>query len=327
MEPSHEDFERSHMILDSSGHEVKPHSRVRSVTPRGVLFPPPEEQAVSPGADGLAPADDWLGGGESSFSNLGPYNTKPSDHGNLSSIHSVYTRYSVLMADGVMNQIDDDLLEALPGRYQQGSVKAKVTWFGTLCLAGVGMFTEAFVIITTGQIKSIWHAEYPTCWDADHDQLCPERIQCCGLFENTPENNNDADGICTATFFPDGYCDLDGTYREEVLCHERVTGGVSYSEFAGIMFGMVAFGFIVDWIGRKNAGTITSMCMLGGIAGMTLYDSEDLSRLFIVFSVFFALFGLGVGGEVNDVDWPTFTSVLSQHFSRIFSSSTCCKWP
>jgi len=301
MEPSQEDFERSHMILDSSGREVKPRTRVRSVTPRGVLFPPTLEEQT-----------DDLMGGESSFSNLGPYSTKPSDHGNLSSMHSVYTQYSVFMADGVMNQIDDDLLEALPGRYQQGSVKAKITWFGALCLAGVGMFTEAFVIITTGQIKSIWHAEYPTCWDAAHDQACPERIQCCGLFENTPVN--EADGTCAATFLPQDYCEPGGTYREGELCHERVTGGVSYSEFAGIMFGMVAFGFIVDLIGRKNAGTITSMCMLGGIAGMTLYGSDDLSRQFIVFSVFFAIFGLGVGGEVRPL--ANVHSCMSATFSH-----------
>ena len=216
------------------------------------------------------------------------------------------------MADGVVNQIDDEAwLKDIPGRFQQGSVKAKVTWFGSLCIAGVGIFVEAFVIITTGQIKSIWHAQYPTCWDHEKAQACPDRIQCCGLFENTPVDPNDPT-TCTATFLPDGFCQdsAERDYPDALLCSARVTAGVSYSEFAGIMAGMLFFGIICDWIGRKNAGTLTSLFMIVGISGMVLYDNDDLSVLFIVFSTFFAVFGVGVGGEVrsetvagNFTDW------------------------
>lgn len=50
--------------------------------------------------------------------------------------------------------------------------------------SGIGMFVEAYLIITTGQIKSIWHAAH---------MLCPQNIACCGLYPNTPVSE---DGSC-----------------------------------------------------------------------------------------------------------------------------------
>ena len=283
MEPSHDAFERGHVVVDSSGLEFKPAAQrsrhTRSTSKASALF---------------AEEDD-----SSTIHREEEQDVLPLGLPARFSTHSVYTQYSVLLADGVVNQIDDEAwLKDMPGRFQKGSVKAKATWFGSLCVAGIGIFVEAFVIITTGQIKSIWHAQYPTCWDHENDQHCPNRIQCCGLFNNTPVDQDDAT-TCAATFLPDGFC-TDSDYPDTLLCNERVTGGVSYSEFAGIMAGMVLFGIICDWIGRKNAGTLTSMFMIVGIAGMVLYDNDDLSILFIVFSTFFAVFGMGVGGEVRE---------------------------
>ena len=91
---------------------------------------------------------------------------------------------SVYLAEGIHHHITEDALEDLPDRVQGGSVKAHLSWFGALCLAGIGMFVEAYLIITTGQIKSIWHAAYPTCWEPHKDMVCPENIQCCGLYPN-----------------------------------------------------------------------------------------------------------------------------------------------
>jgi hypothetical protein len=31
------------------------------------------------------------------------------------------------------------------------------------------MFVEAYVNITTGQVKTVWHDNYPTCWDSEND--------------------------------------------------------------------------------------------------------------------------------------------------------------
>lgn len=63
------------------------------------------------------------------------------------------------------------------------------------------------------------------------------------------------------------------------------------------MLGMATFGWVADQIGRKNAGTITALLMIGGIGGMTFFDNQNVSVLFSVFSIFFGIFGLGVGGE------------------------------
>jgi MFS family permease len=60
---------------------------------------------------------------------------------------------------------------------------------------------------------------------------------------------------------------------------------------------MLSFGAIIDIIGRKRAGSLTSALMILGIGGMTYFDSSNASTLFMVFSAFFAIFGWGVGGE------------------------------
>lgn len=122
--------------------------------------------------------------------------------------------HSVYLAEGIHHHITDDVLEDLPDRVQGGSIKAHLSWFGALCLAGVGMFVEAYLIITTGQIKSIWHAAYPTCWEAHKEMVCPENIACCGLYPNTPENE---DGTCAVDTSSSDVCNADGTYNENVL--------------------------------------------------------------------------------------------------------------
>jgi hypothetical protein len=211
---------------------------------------------------------------------------------------------SVLLADGLVATSDDEeenlLLLEIPGRYDKASVKSKITWFGVLCLTGVGMFVEAYVIITTGQVKTVWHDNYPTCWDSENEQPCPNNIECCGLFPNTPQ---DVCQVTTTTPTPtpneDSICTQDdnNTYPSNLLCSSRQLGGVSYAEFAGIMVGMLVFGTIADRIGRKKDGTLTALLMIVGIGGMTFFDSKDVGTLFLLFSIFFAIFGLGVGGE------------------------------
>lgn len=122
--------------------------------------------------------------------------------------------HSVYLAEGIHHQITEDVLEDLPDRVSNGSIKAHLSWFGALCLAGIGMFVEAYLIITTGQIKSIWHAAYPTCFMAEERMVCPENIACCGLYENTPVN---ADGTCAVDTEASDVCDADGMYHENML--------------------------------------------------------------------------------------------------------------
>jgi MFS family permease len=193
--------------------------------------------------------------------------------------------HSVFLAEGLhlsMNSATSDL----PNRFVAGSTKARLTWFGALCLAGVGMFVEAYIIITTGQIKTIWHSAMPTCFSVGHEAICPENINCCGIFSNSPDT-------CGAS----EECNADGTYKDEFLCNNSVTGGVSYAEFAGIMLGMITFGKVADIMGRHVAGMLTASFQVVGVAMMTFFKSPSFNMVFILFDIFFFVFGFGVGGE------------------------------
>jgi MFS family permease len=240
-------------------------------------------------------------------------NQHESFNSSASSVRSIATRWSdntlvqsVLMADGlyVPDVEVETSPEQLPSRYSKANVKSKATWFGALCLAGIGMFVEAYVIITTGQIKTIWHSNYPTCWEADKDQPCPNKIQCCDLFPNTPNT------ICQVET-PNDICTIENNYSNGMTCTEPQVGGVSYAEFAGIMIGMLTFGTVADRVGRKQAGTLTSIVMIAGIGGMTFFDSDNISTLFVVFSCFFAVFGFGVGGE-----YPLTATQAAEHHAE-----------
>jgi Sugar (and other) transporter len=202
--------------------------------------------------------------------------------------------HSVYMAAGIHFHITEEDLKDLPRRFETGNVKARFNWFGALCLAGIGMFVEAYVIITTGQIKTIWHSAYPTCFEPNESQTCPQNIQCCGLFPNTPE---DTDGVCSVDTSSSPFCDAEGSYQEDFLCKEGAINSISYSEFAGIMIGMLVFGSLVDSIGRNATGILVSSFMVVGVTVMTFVNSENAQTLFLIWSIFFGLFGLGVGGE------------------------------
>lgn len=151
------------------------------------------------------------------------------------------------------------------------------------------MFVEAYVIITTGQVKTIWHSQYPECWSASSKQSCPFNIQCLGLFPNTPDVGENG-----WTPNPDFCIQPDLTYPPNVKCTTAVRNSISYAEFVGIMAGMLTFGFIGDLFGRKLARILTSLIMIIGTAGMSfLAGTEGGNRLFSTWSVFFAIFGLG----------------------------------
>jgi MFS family permease len=215
---------------------------------------------------------------------------------------------SVFLAEGIHQPDTEELITAIPDRFDKRSAKAKARWFGSHCIAGLGMFVEAFVIITTGQVKTVWKDHYPACWAPDHDVACPNNIQCCGLFPNTPTFDN---GTCAVDLDDDnrGYCQENGEYPDSALCIEAVTASISYSEFAGIMVGMVVFGALLDLIGRKRAGILTSLTMTVGIGGMTFFNNKASAQtLFVVFAAFFGLFGFGVGGE-----YPLTASGAAEH--------------
>lgn len=70
-----------------------------------------------------------------------------------------------------------------------------------------------------------------------------------------------------------------------MLCNPAVIGGISYSEFAGIMLGMLSFGKIADAMGPHLAGMLTAAFQIVGILVMTFFRSESLNTIFIVLYV------------------------------------------
>jgi len=57
---------------------------------------------------------------------------------------------SIFLANGIHHHVTENDLEDLPNRFSSSTTKARITWFGALCIAGMGMFIEAYIIITTG---------------------------------------------------------------------------------------------------------------------------------------------------------------------------------
>jgi MFS family permease len=242
---------------------------------------------------------------ESGGSYKGGFSVTSSSH--LRHKHPYNPVHSFLSAEGI--HLDDaSTVDAgdLPRRYDPNEVKARFTWFGALCLAGIGMFIEAYMIITTGQVKTVWIDQYPACWAPQTDQHCPSKIECCGLFPNTPELSN---GTCIPTH--PSACTSDGEFPDSQLCPEALLNSISYSEFAGIMLGMITFGKVADVMGKVRAGILTSLLMVLGVTFMSFFASDDASTLFLVFSIMYGLFGFGVGGE-----YPMTAMLAASHHAQ-----------
>ena len=116
--------------------------------------------------------------------------------------------------------------------------------------------------------------------------VCPNLIGCCGLFPNTPDT-------CGAATL----CNDDGFYQDELLCEPAVINSLSFVEFAGIMLGMLTFGKVADVFGKSFGGILAASFQVVGIVFMTFFKNVSINTQFIVFDVFFGVFGFGVGGE------------------------------
>jgi len=237
----------------------------------------------------------------------------------------------VLSVDALHYPIDDRLVAALPsrcgrsnrkGRHHRhrlaalfASLPAWLTWWTGHSLKGLGMFVNAYIIITTGQLKLIWQHEYPECWVASasatasnngtHAQ-CPNLIQCCGIFANNPleetvsQNGTTTTTVCRMDLTNADVCNpIDGTFPDNVQCHAGTINALSYAEFAGIMLGMLTFGFLADGMGRTPAGLLAALLQVLGVTVMTFYTSNnnDVNTIFLYVAIFFGIFGWGVGGE------------------------------
>eukprot|EP00121_Abeoforma_whisleri_P017070 Awhi_evm1s15648 len=167
------------------------------------------------------------------------------------------------------------------------NVQTWFRWVLSWMIPGFGMFLESFIIFSTGQLKTIWKSAYPTCWSASKNPNCPNLVKCNGLF-----NGNNAQTVV------DGYCNSDGTYPSDTICDEGVLDSISYTEFAGIMLGMVVISLIADKLGRRIGSITTASIMLCGAVFMTFsIPFFGLNIMFIWFTTAFFVYGFGIGGE------------------------------
>ena len=105
----------------------------------------------------------------------------------------------------------------------------------------------------------------------------------------------------------------DGTYPSELHCTHRGQHALSYSEFAGIMVGMLSLGLLSDVIGRVRAGIVTSTIAFISVMVMAFYQNSDINKQFSIFAVFFGIYGFGVGGE-----YPiSATNAAMHHYEEI----------
>lgn len=52
-----------------------------------------------------------------------------------------------------------------------------INWLKGWAIPGLGMFMESYMIFSTGQIKTIWHSAYPTCWlPKKGEPGCPNQV-------------------------------------------------------------------------------------------------------------------------------------------------------
>lgn len=50
-------------------------------------------------------------------------------------------------------------------------------------------------------------------------------------------------------------------WKKHTQCSKRLLGSLTYSQIAGIIFGMLSVGFIADLIGRKRGSILTASIM------------------------------------------------------------------
>eukprot|EP00122_Pirum_gemmata_P019701 Pgem_evm2s18435 len=166
-------------------------------------------------------------------------------------------------------------------------------WVWLWLIPGLGMFNESYLIFSTGQLKSIWANAYPSCWKPNQSPTCPTLVKCHGLF-----NNASAFNASDLNVFDVSYCNSDGTFPDTATCDQGLIHAISYSEFAGIMLGMLILACFADRLGRKFGSLATAIIMTVGAILMTLsMPFAGYNTMFTWFTVAYGIYGFGVGGE------------------------------
>jgi MFS family permease len=96
--------------------------------------------------------------------------------------------------------------------------------------------------------------------------------------------------------FPE--CFRDSHQAQE--CSQEILTPLTYSVVIGVISGMLLLGFLANKMGRRRGSICTASLMCFGAAGLTASAclfTDNPVLLFQMCSFFFAIFGVGVGGE------------------------------
>jgi MFS family permease len=86
------------------------------------------------------------------------------------------------------------------------------------------------------------------------------------------------------------------TTSEGDICNNTLSKSVSYVEIAAIIVGMISFGFLANWVGRRIGSLCTASIMFAGSIILAASSGSSQTTM-IVINIGIIVFSIGVGGE------------------------------
>ncbi|BAM81164.1 probable inorganic phosphate transporter [Cyanidioschyzon merolae strain 10D] len=158
----------------------------------------------------------------------------------------------------------------IPPRSENG-ISGFIQYLAASLFTGIGIFIEGYFTVNTGQVKTAWTNAYPTC------------------FGTKPISGTTCQGLAASS------------------CTKGTQKANTYSIFAGLIVGMLFFGLLGDRIGRRFSMLFTVSTYFISAIIITFSISESADTIFVLFAIFYALTGFGIGGE-----YPLTASVASE---------------
>ncbi|KAL6760417.1 proton/phosphate symporter, splice variant a [Haematococcus lacustris] len=150
------------------------------------------------------------------------------------------------------SDVRDDIEPLVPKpNVRRSGIRGALDWYLAWALPGMGMFSEAYIVFSSGQVGTFQQVMYPTC------------------------------------------------FVDVVDCDDALVKHVaSYILICGIMAGMLLWGFLGDYTGRKWGSRCVSAIMLSGCILLTFSPwAGSPYGYFAYFVTAQTWYGFGVGGE------------------------------
>ena len=111
------------------------------------------------------------------------------------------------------------------------------------------MFSEAYVIFSVGNLSR------------EFAKTSHRPLSCLSKILKTLAPGYMLTSMMCAALFAAAY---PACWKKHTQCSKRLLGSLTYSQIAGIIFGMLTVGFIADRIGRKRGSILTASIMFVG---------------------------------------------------------------